>query len=515
MPYVLQVVPESRETIVRPIVYNVIDQLALLTVMPRDIRVIFPGQAEVSYQIGSTVDAKADNPPNTFVSQAQLSVRIEENFVDERVLSTAVTMRQNVPVFGDAAIGVDIRPVYSVNEIVFNFTYRTPDQTTARQFRSDLKMRRSMGRVENLHELAYSYGIPFQFFPILGEIFTLRQNQGGDNLTFNDWFKKHASNKFTIVTNFAGKEPSAVVRETQIGVVGWFDTLVTVDEAERANNTGAYNVNFTYRIHFDKPIACFMRYPIVVHNQLIPQEYLVNNNIYQLNDRPRAPSWTRSLFDKFTRLYPSDMSGIDGVQTPIYDDWRPKQVYPATSSIMTMMIQVDPKDPTNICSLFDLGAYNISPDILAFIQASEYPYLTEYNASIINLELFENDNSLDHNAMTVDSQLNVMATFPMDITKTYHLRISLVNDLLGLPHIVQDRTRKAGVACLQILNTLEGNLPYGPQLPTLVGGEIVSRADFLAAGQRINSYKVPLKSNVEYVFLATVGNFLIQTRRES
>lgn len=513
MPYALQTVPETRETIIRPVVYNVIDQLEILTTISRDIRVLFPGQAEVSYQIGSQVDADPSAPTNTFLSQGQLSVKVDDNFVEDRVINTAVTQRQNNPIFGDAELGVDIRPIYSFNELVLNFTYRAPDQSTARKFRNDLKMRRTMGRVENLHEIAYSYGVPFEFFSILGELYTLREKQAGYNDTFNNWFNAHVTKKATVVTNMAGKQPIVVIREQQIGVLGWFDALVTVDEPERSNDAGAYDVNFTYHVQFDKPLACLMRYPIVVHNQLVPQDYLVDNTIYQLRNRVRAPAWTRFLFDQFTPLY-RPVSVLDGVQTPVYDDWRPSQVYPDTSSLITMMMQVDPNDPTDLCSLTDLGAYLIDPDILNFLK-TEYPYLTEYRASVVNIELYENNSHMGYKALNVDDQLHVSTTFAMDLRKTYHLRMSLVNDLLSLPQDVQDRLRLNGVACLKILATLEANLPGGVQLPTLVGGQIVSRADFLAAAQRINSQKVPLKSNLEYVFLATVGNFLIATGRES
>jgi hypothetical protein len=507
---VLTETPNTYETVTRPVVYNVIDQLQLLTPIARDIRVLFPGQVEVSYQIGSTIQSDTA-AQNTFPSEGQLTVHIEENYVEDRVLSTAVVQRENHPVFLDRALGVDIRPVYGFSEIVFNFTYRAPSNTLARRFRNDMKMRRSMGRVENLHEVNYSYGIPLQFFPTLGEIYALREAVAGYGDTFKAWFDSHVTNKSAVVVNMAGNEPTIVIREPQIGILGWFDALVTVDEASRSTGqpgTGAMEVNFTYRIQYDKPMACVMRYPIVIHNQLIPLQYRDMDHIYRLTQRNRAPSISRANLDRFTPIYPSDISGIDGVQSPVFDDWRPAQVYPFTSSLITMLIQVDSKDPTNVCSLLSLGDYAIDSDIIDFLYG-EIPYLTVYNASVVNIALYENSAMMIDSALVIDDKLNITTSFAMDSRKTYHLRISLVNDLLTLPTQVRDRTRYAGKACLKILATLEGNLPGGALLPTLIDDLIVSKADFLAAGQRINSQKTPLKSNLEYIFLATVGNFTI------
>lgn len=516
MTHAIDFVPETYETITRPVVYNVIDQMAILSTIARDIRVLFPGGVEVSYQVGSTVDQ--NQPDNTFLSEGQLTVKVEENFVEDRVMNTAISRRENEAVFRDSLLGVCIRPIYAFTELVMTFTYRAPNATLARRLRDDLKIQRSQGRLENLHEINYSYGVPLNFFPILQEIHTLRENVAGYGDTYEQWFGNHVTAKATVAVNMAGREPSIIVREMQNRVLGWYDFTVTVDEPQRGEGaeTGAYEIGFTYRVQFDKPTAAILNYPIVVHNQLIPAPYLVNNWNYALRDRMSTPSWSRRLFDRFTMIMSDDNLGVDGVRTPVYDDWRPRDVFPDTSSLINMMLQVDATNPFDVIRLDQLPGYAIDPDILAFIQ-SEGTAVLRYNESPINLCLYENDRMLGDTGLTIDAgsnYLHLYSSFAMDPRKTYHLRISMVNDLLGMPQGTQDRMRRSGVACIKMLATLEANLPGGVVIPTLVGGQLVSREDFEAAAYRINARKRPLKGKTEYILLATIGNFLIATGRE-
>jgi hypothetical protein len=508
MPSVIFEVPETVETQLRPIVYNVIDQIALLTTIARDIRVLFPGEAGVGYQIGSTL--QKNQPENTFMSQAQLTVKIEDSPVEDRVLSTAVMRRENLAIFNDYLLGVTIRPIYSFNELTMNFTYRAPNRTEAIRFRNDMKMRRSAGRVENLHEIAYSYGIPIPFFPILKELWTLRNNVAGYGDTYEDWFNQYVTPKCTTVTNQAGNQAGLVIREQQIVVLGWFDNLVTVDEPQRdASGTGACEVEFTYRIRYDSAQACVMDFPITIHNQLVPAKYRGNDHIYQPRERARAPAWSRFLFDQYTALYPTRVQGIDGVQFPDFDTWRPGSVYPNTSSIMTTMIKVSLDVPTEVFNLTDTDDYVIDPDVLAFLQG-EYMWMTQYGFSVVNLAIYENNRLWGENKLAVDQYLNITTTFPMDPRKTYHLRLSMVTDLLSLPQEAIDRWRQFGPGCLKMLAMMEARLPGGIRLPKLVAGKIVARDDIIKAAKRINSQKVPMVSDLEYIFLATVGNFLIK-----
>lgn len=516
MTHAIDFVPETYETITRPVVRNVIDQLTLLSTIARDIRVLFPGGVEVSHQIGSTVDLH--QPENTFLSEGQLTVKVEENFVEDRVLTTAVTRRENEAIFRDTLLGVYIRPIYSFMELVMNFTYRAPNATLARRLRDALKIQRSQGRLENLHEINYSYGVPLHFFPIMKEIHTLRENVAGYGDTYEQWFGKHITQKATVATNMVGREPSIVVRELQNRVLGWYDFTVTVDEPQRGEGaeTGAYEIGFTYRIQFDKPVAAVMNYPISIHNQLMPKEYLANNWGYSMRQRLSTPSWSRRLFDRFTMIFSDDNLGVDGVRTPVYDDWRPRDIFPDTSSLINTMIQVDPTNPFDVIALDQLPGYIIDPDILAFMQ-SEGPRMLRYNNSPINICLYENDRMVGDDGLTIDPDSNFLhlyAARPMDPRKVYHLRISMVNDLLAMPQDVQDNMRRNGVACIKMLAALEANLPGGVVIPQLIGGKIVSREDFEAAAIRINARKRPMKGKTEYIILATIGNFLIATGRE-
>jgi hypothetical protein len=510
MPSVVLELPDQYESVTRPVVYDIIDQIKRLTNIPLDTRIVYVGDfAEVNAQVGSTVKQREDD--NIFMSQGQLTVKVEETYVEDRVINTAVLQAENKLIFYDRALRVRMFPNYTHNELALNITYRTPNQSAAKKFRDDIKIRRSMGRVENLHEVAYSYGIPAAFMPLLQEIYRLRENLGGYGDTLSDWFNSCVSNKATTVTTLIGSQPQVVIGETNIGILGWFDFLVTPDDETKSNDTGAFDISFTYRIRFDKPIAVVAKYPYVIHSQLLCERFRGNGQVYQLNDRLRSPSWSRFLFDQFTTLYPKDILGIDGVVIPYFDDWAPGHTYPSTSNILQVQIAVDPTDSTNVLSLYNLGDYHIDPVVMAFL-VGEAPYLNKYGLSVVHIELYDGPTPVGDDQITVDDQLNVTTVFSMNVRNTYHLRIAAITDLTILTPQAQSRLRNAGPACLLFLTMLEGRLNGGVKLPKLVSGKAVTPADFNAAAQRINAQKLPYASPIEYVFMQTVGTFMVQAQ---
>jgi len=517
MPRVATEIPTTYEAILRPVVLEISRQLAVLLNLPQDISILFPGDAEEAAQHNSTLEK--DGNASKFKYTQRFRVQFSENVVEDRVLATAVYQDENIPVFFDKKLGVKIKPVYSGTELVLSYTYRAENRAEARKFRDDMLMRTAMLRAENLHEITYHYELPVVFLHLLAEVYRMREAQEGYGDTFDDWVNAHITPKATNLTTLTGTVKTLAIAEKQVCPWGYFDFTAMPEPAEKDREGGSWNVNFEYRITIDKVIACVAEWPLVIHNQIIDEPWRESPNasghLVDPNRRLRAPSSSRHSFDYFTpQLYPNPCRRkVDGVAIPHFDEWEPKQVHPETSTVAGIMLQVDPDDRHAVLNLrTDIPDYEIDPDIIAFLRG-EGNNVARYGGSVFHITLYNDGDPLDE-PLLMDRALNVRAANPMHPRERYHLRLALVNDLLGLESAAIDRLRMHGAACIKILNTLQWRLLGTAFTPKLLGGTTVAKSDIIKIGQRLNDQKRPHHTGIEYRML-TVGNFIIATHRSS
>jgi hypothetical protein len=517
MPRVATEIPETMEAIVRPVALDIIRQVGKLLGLPKSTAIYYPGSAESAAQTGSTLNYEGE--PSSFPFYGKLKIEANEQYIEDRVLTDAVYRHEFLPIFIDKDLGVRIHPVYSATEMILSFTYRAESRVAAERFRDDIKMRTSMLRKENLHELTYHYGIPATYLQLCQEIHTLREKIAPYGEDFSKWFMDHVDPRVTNITTLIGTSPTLVIPEHQVCALGWFDFAFAPEPAVKDSESGTFDISFEYRVTYDKVISCVMEYPLVVHNQMIAARWHGQRNASGdlASDpglRKRAPSLSRYFFDKFVSVYPCECQRqIDGVSMPVFDDWIPDTVHPDTSTVFTAIVQVSPTDRGDVVNLQSLGDWKIDPTLLPFLQG-EAPFLTTYGQSVVYLSLYRDGVPVDDGGLTVDAALNVRYTPTMDLRQRYHLRIALVNDLTILDRPAIERFRSGGQAALKILTTLQAKLGKKGYLPVLRGGKYISYADILEIGQRINSLKTPYQTGVEYAML-TVGNFIIAASRSS
>lgn len=516
MPHIVTEVPETTANILRPVVMNVVRQLAHVLRLKPETQIIFPGTNQAVAQLGSEL-GNGETLPN-FGYEGFVKLEVREEYMEDRVLSTAVFQQDNRMIFVDRPLSIQIRPVYAGTQVTLDFTYEAPNRVVAERFRDDMMVRTAMLRGENLHELSYYYMIPNAFLIMLKEFHEMREAVAGYGDDFHDWMKEHLTRNATNLATLIGTEMSLAITEKQVCVPGHFDFNSHADPIEKAKDGESYSVKYSYTFTFDKVVSCAFDYPLVIHNQLISDKWYYKPTASGEQVRPdrrlRSPSWTRNAFDYFTPSYRPTVyqRGLDGVSIPEFDDWIPETVHPRTNTVAMIMVQIDLTQPRLVLDLHDLIEYTIDPVILEYME-DIHNKLNLYGQAPIHISLFMGDVALGDADITIDENLVVRTVGDMDPRERYHLRIALVTDLTILPPSALEVFREHGPACRLILITLAHAIVGTAYDPPLIGGQIVSRDSLNAIIQIICDHRFPHQVGIEYRML-TVGSFLIVAHRE-
>lgn len=519
MPRLIQEVPTNYDSVLRPVVMSVAQRLCKILRMPEDIQILFPGNAEKMAQIGSTLQSTADT--TEFRYKNRFRIGVTESTDEPAILTTAVAINDNIPIFADTDLGLIIKPIYSKTDLQLSLVYRGTSKADVRKMRDDCIARSAMLRTTNVHEITYHYEIPYDFLHLIKDIYEAREavaGYDGDTPDLSKYVRDHVTPRATNLTTLIGTSPTVAIAETQACSIGYFDfSGAPVLESKEAEG-GLYAIEMTYTFSFNKIIGCAASYPLVVHNQLIPDRWydrpLASGNIVNPDQRLRYASASTEAMQSFTPIYTDRcISKLGGFRIPEFDDWVPDAVWPKTSTLLAIMLMVDLEDLTMLANLRELGMYQIDADVLDFM-VGESPYMTRYLQSIFHCELYRGAAMVEDAAVVVDEDLDVRTVNALNPRDQLHLRISVVNDLLALDPAAISRLREAGPVALKILAALQARFFDGIILPDLVGGRVIRPEDFKAIAVRINNLKQSVRTDLEN-HLMTVGDYTVETARNS
>ena len=453
MPSVVVEIPDTYNAITRPVIIEVARNLMEVMGLPNDTSLQFLGASDSGIQPGSTLTKPKEN--NSFPHTNKITIEASEQYIEDRVLATAVKRKENKVFFIDPELRVSLYPVYVGTEITLSVRFRAQDRVTAERWRDEFRIRTSQGRGELLHNLNYNYGIPPQYLTILSEIHTLRENVAGYGEDIQTWVRKCITNKVTKLTTQAGTEPTLVIGEQQVGVLGWFEFVANPETGAKAGEGGAWETGFDYKFVYDKVIATAFNYPLTVHNQLLDERLRPHKAVYDLVQEYRAPSLTGHVTEQYNKIFKDERkTGLGGVSIPDFDEWVPKYVQPFTTTILSALMVVDLDDPKNLLNLGELGDFQLDPDILTFM-SGEAKYMNLTNQSIFHVSLFNWEYPLNDTSITVDENLNVTSRLNLNPRNQYHFRLALSSDFTVLSKGAIERLRNNPDAFFEIIKILD------------------------------------------------------------
>ena len=494
MPKVYTTLSNVDQTIVRPTIYSILGQIQDITKLKKDTLVLFPGDSGINPTTGSAME-EDKNREARFNTTNMVQIEVDYDHDVDDLSSTDSYGRYTYPIFKDDKLGVQISPIYSTVNVTINFKYTTPSKTEALRWRDDLRTRLSQKRDINLHKIDYSYSFPLMYLLVLRLIHDRREAIAGYGDTIAEYVKTHSTRALTVVSDSSGNDTSLTIAETQARIIGTYDFSPLPEKPERDSDNGVWTISFSYKFSFDKPIAATMKYPLLVHNQALPEEYVdFNEDELNLNRQPliadgRVASLNYFEYDSaYNRIIPDKLF----IRIPEFDDYQIDQMTKGTGTVFLALCQLDPEDPKMLLNLNELGDIVIDNDIMEFIKAEEWRYMLKPFYSILNVSLYKNKSLMDHEAIVCDSDLNLRLASDPNFRNEYRIRFSILCDLSLLSFDAVERLKKYPKAFKKIVASTNEVLAAHPDFNKLADKNRVTEFEYstvyrLLTGQGVHS----------------------------
>jgi len=513
MPKVTRQLPEGYEAISRPVAVDMIKAIVRHLGLEGRTQIQFNGDTVTAPQPGSRLEDQNNNASAPrFDSHQKVEAMLSEDFMDREVLATAITQKNNPVVFLDRPLAVSMKPVYHMVEGTLSFTARFPDQVSAEQWKKRMLRHISQGRNEMYHEVHYQYPIPKEFIAILHEIHRLRENNAGYGEDLGTWLRACFNPRITTLTTMAGTEPLLAFDEVQQAVIGWFDWELPPKEDKSSEPGATWTAQFDYKYQYEQITGMVLDYPIIVHNQFLDECWRGRNTPYELDRRPAYMSMAKHFYQAMRGFKGGYVETMEGIVYPDFDEWRPLRVPSNTLRVMSLMIQVDPTDPSLVLNLNDLKHWHINPVVLDYMLANRQ-WLTKHHFTPLLVAMYIDNEPMEERLITVDENGDVRTTTPMNERHQYHFVLHALIDLTQLSSDRADALRRSPEACLLFLQSLDPRLAPNGLLPAVIGGRMVSRPGWLKTLAHIRTSN-PIYQNAPEMGRFTVGTYLLTTQNK-
>lgn len=453
MPIASLPIPEVNTTCVRPLILEVVRDVAKWTHLDIKTRVLHNESPEAQLQTGSSLQERADRSQlMLFDADQALDVQLNMEPTDDALNSGAI-IPGNQMIWLDPARDIFLRPAFKNHKISLSISYRASSEAKARAWRDGIQARAGQNRQGFVHEPTYSYLIPEEWIYLLKELWRLRENVDGYGQTFEEYFEAHASADVGKIVSQTGRSEIYAKREKTIRVVGWFDFDTVPDKGSRVDNASSWEISFTYNFLFSMPNEMAIRYPIIMHNQLLSSTYRPTETDDEELNYAEAMHWSQTGVRYFEHNYfTNGYLARQGRAMPSFDDFHPRFIIPSTIRIVTALSRVS---STEVGTKFgNLSDFRLERKYMRFIKETEWKFMTKHYGSIFQLQLYINGNMMDPTFVGVDENLNIYAKKPLSLRNEYRVRFSLVTDLQLLDEEARDRLADNGDIFGEIIDNL-------------------------------------------------------------
>ena len=452
MQYAILEIPNTEENIVRPVVYEVVrdicKRIGLSEEMTKAVRFIGSGGALPIK--GSTLDDRGQL--GRLPGDEYITITHEEEYDENYAMSVATFQPEVPPIFFDSNLGVLLKPVYQRVKNTVSIKLVAADKTSADTISGTLKRRFSQRAMEQTHVVNYSWPIPDTFMAILHEVHRLRENNKGYNEDFPHWLKRCFVKRMAVITAQDGKNARFTIREKQLQVHGWPEFQDQPPKQQREGEVGTWSIEFTYTFSYDRVESMVMRYPIMVHNQLMTNRYY--DDFIAEDYKAIMRYYTYSMNASIPHLgYPSGLETLvrqGAISVPPFDKWKPELTPARYTPALNIMLQVDSNNPNALLSLTQLGDWDFSLDVIRFLRERPRSIVVPYN-NIFNVQLYRNNSLMDTQKIIVSEDLDLHYAEPLDERYVYHLSISVLSDITRVDVFTLANLAKEGAFALRYL----------------------------------------------------------------
>jgi hypothetical protein len=484
MPSVSTTLADIEQSVARPIIFTIINQVFDITGLSKDTEVIYAGVRNIVRAPGTTIDDEGAKDAK-FQAGRMTFVEVDETYNPAAMQEIHTHSFEHIPVFEDIALRFSLRPIYTTSDVEIKIRYRSNSETEVRRWQAEMLLKASRGQDVNLHTVEYSYPLPYGFMMLANDVWGLREAVAGYGQSFKEYLLSHSTDRLTVLSNQAGEYGHLAVKEKQTRIQGFFDFVGVPEKPSRDEESGTWEINFVYKFNYQRPDAVFVHYPVSVHNQLIPHRY-----VEHIGSEP-DPFFQNKVYSKsYAALnrFEADTLSMHVrspnpiIKIPAYDDFKPTNIAPGTASIITALCFIE-EDKRTLLDLNDLDEFVIDQDVVVFLRA-EYPYMTKLYHSVFHIALYCEEYPMVDGSIEVTPELVVKATKDLDPRKVYHLRISMMAEVQMLVQSALDRLALFPKAFTKIFSAINDLLRINPDF------NLLSHRNFIEPWELTSIYRI-------------------------
>lgn len=323
MPQVLIALPDVYESVIRRCAIDSINQLARTMRLPPDTHILLPGTAEAMPMNGGNVFNPNNDAGILYPSDGRLTINVTEEIDDSTTLSQHVGTQENLPLFSDPVRQLIMFPIYRQVTMNLNVEYVAPNQTSATRWLDEMRSRIVQLRAELYQTLEYHYAIPDSLMVLINEVWQkIEASSIPLGVSFKTYLDEHLGRPTKTGETLAGTHPRRLVVEKQMEVLGWFDFTSTPQTPQKASqDDGSYTTSFTFSLIYDRPSQILCRYPLVIHNTTIGQDFIPTEPYHTFRQYDRRVSFLKGSLESF--LNDIQQKHVPYLVYPEVDDWSP------------------------------------------------------------------------------------------------------------------------------------------------------------------------------------------------
>lgn len=443
MPNISLTIPNVTQSVDRPVVMDIVNKVKeILKITPEAETYFFSDEGYAS-AAGSTLSNTERTP--RFATNRMVMLDVERSPNIDNLVTSVSQQTEHIPVLEDESLGFLIRPIFESTDIRLNFRYRTTSKEEAKRWRDDIAIRVTSLRDMFVHTIQFHYNLPKQAWDLVSEIYSLREAQAGYNQSFEEYVYACTRGQLSLIAEGTGQYRLPVIPLKQGRIIGMFDFVPLPDKATYEEQTGTYLNTFTYKFTFDSPVGVNIVYPLMVHNQYLPDKWI------EFSGKLPSPTFTEKIFSESFYAFRHFESDVDlipvtpdepYIRIPHIDEFTPRMTHAGTGTFLLTMVQLENAQDKLLFNLRELGDVDLDAELLRFLEEGEWYYASMLYKSIIHVSLYNEQSLCNPDRIQMDSALNVSTSYPLDLRKTFHVRMSLVTDLTLLDPAALDRLRK-------------------------------------------------------------------------
>lgn len=446
MPQVVKAIGNTYDTITRPVVFCVAQDVLKMMGFDKDAFLSFKGFTEVAVNRNSSLD-----PINKsyFGTDTIAEIEVAEKPRQNMLYTMSVLRPDELCVFRDEKSNLFLRPVKQMTEIEIQFSLRFHSKTEAMRWRDDIHGRSARFHHKNYHRVTYSYPIPPIYMNFLYDMHQLiKVSDPTEEQDFADYFFKFADERTSTLTNLSGADHMVVVPETQVRVLGWWNFDEVVDKPVHDKDANTWTISWSYTFLYDKVIECALFHELVVRQEPIPAKWFPEEP-YDLDQEKQLAGSNSNMLAEHHMPDFEKRGGIYHNRSPVTDTWFPigacRQDLRNYTPIFIILTTLLPDNNRLVLNLKEMGDFELSPASLALIQ-KEHMWVTTVGESIFNVSIFGNESIALPEQQFLDADLNLQTHADLNRTPVYRVVISVIKDLSLLSNPAIDRAKDN--ACL-------------------------------------------------------------------